>query len=113
MQEPYKLIYAELINKWPISNREVVYVLYTKEENGTYFIFEKSLDAPDVPVAEGLVRANMINGFKFTPLSENSCKVSFFSHFDPVGPAPGFAKNKIQTGWCQNMELIIRAVIGL
>lgn len=107
----YKLCFVELMNKWPISNREIVYISYKKVENGTYYIIEKSLDAPEVPIGDGNVRASIyVCGYKITSIDDNTSHVSYLNYFDPNNSAPAFAKRAIQIGWTQTVELILHSL---
>lgn len=93
----FKLYYVVLRNKWPISFREVIYFRTHKEMNGAYYILEKGLIVPEVPIEEGCERAFLdLSGFEIKPIDENTSSIKFLSHIDPRGTPPNKIKGEVQ-----------------
>ncbi|CAG9312884.1 unnamed protein product [Blepharisma stoltei] len=103
-----KLVFVVLPMKWPISNREFIYISDTRIQGNSYTIIERSLEVPEVPLTEGCVRANLnMATIYIDPISDNRCKVTFLVQFDPSGDIPDMVKGKIQKGWAELVPAIL------
>mmetsp|Transcript_9650 Transcript_9650/g.9610 ORF Transcript_9650/g.9610 Transcript_9650/m.9610 type:complete len:115 (+) Transcript_9650:278-622(+) len=85
-----KLIYMQLSYPWFLSNREVIILQgVSKTEDESIYVAWKSVDAPEKPVENGLIRANIdIGGFAIKNAGENKIFVSYTIKINSQGLVP-------------------------
>jgi len=92
-----KLVYAEIQPKPRTPIREIIFVEKGFEESGKFYVIGKSLDTTDIQPKEGHIRAQLLlNGYKVTPLGDNSCRVSYIVEIDPSGYLSDSKKEKFE-----------------
>ncbi|CAG9318503.1 unnamed protein product [Blepharisma stoltei] len=103
-----KLIFIVLQMKWPVTNREFIYIQDYRTRGNSYVIFEKSLEVPEVPITEGCVRATLnLSTLYIEPISDTRCKVTYLVNLDPCGDILDAMKEKIQLGWSTLIPAIL------
>lgn len=107
-----KLIYVEIKNKWPIDNREIIYVRSTRRNGDSFIIAEVGLECPEVPVSEGLVRATIYtSGQIIEPTGADSCRLICFYHMNANGTTPDMIKGKISVSFAEMFQAIFHRLL--
>ncbi|CAG9334769.1 unnamed protein product [Blepharisma stoltei] len=101
-----KLIKFQIKHKWPIEDREFLYVskTFTMPEGPVYLI-EKSIDLPSIPVAKKHIRGFYHCGYLFEPKDEEMTRVTLISGINPMGSVPSAIKNKIAKKWVDRLKI--------
>jgi len=100
---------------WPLSPRDFVWIQEIKElskkdakafdlPEGTFYILSQSVDYDKIPPNPKCVRGEILDtGILITPVSENTCSVTYVLQVDPKGWVPTFIVNLAATDQATNV----------
>lgn len=110
-----RLVKFAVKSRWPMDDREFLYVdsTFSENDNNTVFLIEKSIELPSVPVERKHVRATfMISGLIFERIGENRTRVTNISQFNPFASVPGSIMEKIQVKTAANKLTFAKERLG-
>ncbi|CAG9322629.1 unnamed protein product [Blepharisma stoltei] len=90
-----KLIKYQIQNKWPVDDREFLYVTKSFTEGNLTYLIERSVDLPNIPTDAKHVRGDYMAGYIFEPQGGNLTKTTLVLNYDPSGNVPTAIKTSI------------------
>lgn len=87
-----RLVKYQVQNKWPVDDREFLFVSKTYNEGNLFYLIERSIDLPTIPVEAKHTRGEYIGGYVFEPAGGNMTKCTFVLNYDPSGNVPSAIK---------------------
>jgi len=93
-----KLLYLQLKQKWPIEDREILYVEGIRKDGEAEYLLARSIPL-DIPVEKKHTRGQLnLNCIKIEDLGNGNSKLSMLIQFHPCGNVPEVGLKNIQTG---------------
>mmetsp|Transcript_6159 Transcript_6159/g.15782 ORF Transcript_6159/g.15782 Transcript_6159/m.15782 type:complete len:292 (-) Transcript_6159:64-939(-) len=82
----------------PVRDRDSVARLQWVEEDGVFFLVQRSVNFKAAPVTKGAIRGILsISGYRVVPIGPDLCDVTYLSQSDPKGSLPKVVVNYIST----------------
>jgi len=93
-----KLLYLQLKQKWPIEDREILYVEGIRKDEEAEYLLARSIPL-DIPVEKKHTRGQLnLNCIKVEDIGNGNSKLSMLIQFHPCGSVPEVGLKNIQTG---------------
>jgi len=101
-----KLLYLQLKQKWPIEDREILYVEGIRKDEEAEYLLARSIPL-DIPVEKKHTRGQLnLNCIKVEDLGNGNSKLTLLVQLDPCGNVPSRGLRKIQ----QNISGLLKGV---
>jgi len=108
-----RLQYLQFKVKWPMENREILYVEGPKQDDIAHYLVGKSLDT-NIPVEKKHTRAFMhLYAIQVKSLGDGQTQIKLIVQVDPKGHAPGIFAKSLQAGIASDLKELKKALSKL